>query len=82
MEDQTADLIIRAFFFAMRSCEYVIRKMIGRTVTIHLGGVKFSNYQRKEIDYDHPQLRFLFTSGSYTRIRRTEKNANQEPIED
>ena len=55
-EDNTADLIIGAFFFAIRSCEHVIPKGIGRTATIRLGGVKFFNYQCTEIDHDHSQL--------------------------
>ena len=51
-----ADLIIGAFCFAMRSCEYTIPKTLGRTITICLGRVKFFNNQRKEINHNHPHL--------------------------
>ena len=55
-EDHMADLIIGTFFFAMRSCEYTIPKTLGRTITIRLGGVKFFNNQRKEINHNNPHL--------------------------
>ena len=51
-----ADLIIEAYFFAMRSCEYAIPKEIGKTITIRLGGVTFFNIQQKEIDQTHRHL--------------------------
>ena len=50
------NLIIGAFFFAMRSCEYAIPKDSGQTITIRLGGVTFFNIQRKEINQNHPHL--------------------------
>ena len=55
-EDHMADLIIGAFFFAMRSCEYAIPKEVGRTITIRLGGISFFDRQRKEISHNHPHL--------------------------
>ena len=55
-EDHMADLIIGAFFFAMRSCEYAIPKEPGRTITVRLGGVTFFDIQRKEIDCNHLHL--------------------------
>ena len=55
-EDHMADLIIGAFFFAMRSCEYTIPKEPGSTITVRLGGVTFFDFQRKEIDHNHPYL--------------------------
>ena len=50
------DLIIGAFFFAMRSCKYTIPKEPGSTITVRLGGVTFFDRQRKEIDHNHPYL--------------------------
>ena len=55
-EDHMIDLVIRAFFFAMRSCEYTIPKEPGSTITVRLGGVTFFDLQRKEIDHNHPYL--------------------------
>ena len=55
-EDHMTDIIIRAVFFAMRSCEYTIPKEPGSTITIRLGGVTFFDRQRKEIDHNHPYL--------------------------
>ena len=55
-EDHMADLIIGAFFFAMRSCKYAIPKKPGRTITIRLGGFTFFDIQRKEIDHNHLHL--------------------------
>ena len=40
----------------MRSCEYALPKELGRTITIHLGGVTFFDIQRKEITQNHPHL--------------------------
>ena len=54
MEDHMVDLIIGVFFFAICLCEYAIPKTVRRTITIRLGGVKFFNNQRKEMNYDHP----------------------------
>ena len=51
-----ADLIIGAFFFAMRCCKYAIPKKLGRTITICLGGVTFFDIQRKEINQNHAHL--------------------------
>ena len=55
-EDHMADLIIGAFFFAMRSCKYALPKEPGRTITIRLGGVTFFDIQHKEINQNHPHL--------------------------
>ena len=82
-EDHMADLIIGAFFFAMRSCEYVSPKEVGRTITIRLGGISFFNNQRKEISHSHPHLlcvaihvRILFED------QKIGRSARREPTED
>ena len=55
-EDHMANLIIGAFFFAMRSCKYALPKEPGQTITIRLGGVTFFDIQHKEINQNHPHL--------------------------
>jgi hypothetical protein len=37
----TADLVLGAFFFAMRSCEYTKTARPGRTKRIQMGGIVF-----------------------------------------
>ena len=49
-------LIIGAFFFAKHSCKYAIPKEPGQTIIVRLGGVTFFDFQRKEIDHNHPHL--------------------------
>ena len=55
-EDHATDLIIGAFFFAMRSCEFTKVTVPGKTITIRLGGVKFYTTERREIPHEHPRL--------------------------
>ena len=55
-DDHTADLIIGAFFFAMRSCEFSKTSIPGKTIMIHLGGVKFFAEDRSPIHQDNPRL--------------------------
>ena len=54
--DHATDLIIIAFFFAMRSCEFAKAKKKGRTKMIRLGGIKFYSKDHKEIPHDDPKL--------------------------
>ena len=55
-ENHMVDLIIGAFFFAMRSCEYTIPTELEKTTTTQLGGVTFSNVQQKEINQNNLHL--------------------------
>jgi hypothetical protein len=54
--DHATDLIVGAFFFAMRSCEYVWSSRKGRTKMITLGGIKFLDSSRQVLDHDDPHL--------------------------
>ena len=56
MEDHAADLIIGAFFFAMRSCEFTMVAKITKTIAIRLGGIRFYTKERKLVPHNHPQL--------------------------
>jgi hypothetical protein len=51
-----ADLIIGAFFFAMRSCEYTLTATPGRTKMITLSGVLFRSQSNATIDHSDPRL--------------------------
>ena len=55
-EDHATDLIILAFFFAMRSCEYVTATPPGRTKTITLGCITFWTESRQLVPHDDPRL--------------------------
>jgi len=55
-EDHAADLIIGAYFFAMRSCEFSSVREVGRTVMIRLGGIRFFSQDFHPIPHDHPDL--------------------------
>ena len=57
--DHATDLIVGAFFFAMRSCEYAWSSRKGRTKKITLGGIKFLDASRKELSHDDPDLASL-----------------------
>ena len=56
MEDHAADLIIGAFFFAMRSCEFTMVTKITKTIAIRLGGIRFYTKERRLVPHNHPQL--------------------------
>ena len=60
-QDHTTDLIIGAFFFAMRSCEFSKVSVAGKTINIRLGGVKFFTNNYVEVPPDHPHLVELST---------------------
>ena len=55
-EDHAIDLLIAAFFFAMRSCEFVHTSTPGQTKMITLGCITFFTRDRKEIRHSHPDL--------------------------
>jgi len=50
-KDHAADLIIGAFFFAMRACEYVKTPEEGKTKLITLGCIKFFTKTRVELNH-------------------------------
>jgi len=54
--DRAMDLIIGAFFFAMKSCEFAWSSRPGKTKRITLGGTKFFDAQMNEIHHDDPNL--------------------------
>ena len=62
--DHAIDLIVSAFFFACRSCEYVLPAKPGLTKTIRLGGVRFYDRKSKVIDHGdrllHKKARFVW----------------------
>ena len=54
--DHTVDMIIGAFFFAMRSCEYCIPTTPGRTKTLCLRHLVFRDKRMQVIPHTHPRL--------------------------
>jgi hypothetical protein len=52
----TADLVIGAFFFAMRSCEYTKTATPGRTKRIRMGGIVFRTRSRRVLLLSDPDL--------------------------
>jgi hypothetical protein len=55
-EDHAVDLVIAAFFFAMRSCEFVHTPTPGQTKMITLGCITFFTADRKVIKHSDPKL--------------------------
>jgi hypothetical protein len=51
-----AELAIMAYFFAMRSCEFTLTPLPGRTKIIHLRGVVFRDKKNNEVDHRSPKL--------------------------
>jgi hypothetical protein len=51
-----ADLVIGAFFFAMRACEYTKPRSAGRTKCIDLAGIVFRTKNNAVIAHDNPRL--------------------------
>jgi hypothetical protein len=54
--DHAADLIVGAFFFAMRACEYVKTPVPGKTKRIRLGCIHFLSSNRSRVPHDDPDL--------------------------
>jgi hypothetical protein len=54
--DNAADLIVGAFFFAMRSCEYVKTPFPGKTKRVRLGCIHFLSSNRNRIPNNKPDL--------------------------
>ena len=53
----TRDLIVGAYFFAMRACEFVRTKVRGQTKRISLENLTFRDRRRVELDQRDPDLR-------------------------
>ena len=60
-DDHTADLIIGAFFFAKRSCEFTKVSRITKTIMIRLGGIRFYTYDRVLILYSVLKIKRIET---------------------
>jgi hypothetical protein len=69
----TAELAIMAYFFAVRSCEFTLTPLPGRTKTIHLRGVVFRDKQNNEVDHRSPKLHMT------ARVTITFENQKHEP---
>jgi hypothetical protein len=54
--DHAADLIVGAFFFAMRACEYVKTPVSGKTKRVRLGCIHFLSGNRNRIPNNEPDL--------------------------
>ena len=64
-EDHATNLIIFAFFFAMRSCKYVTASRPGQTKMLTLGCITFWTLARKQIYHDDPKL---FSMAVYVQV--------------
>jgi hypothetical protein len=51
-----ADLVVGAFFFAMRSCEYTKTAQPGRTKRVRMGNLTFRTASRRVVAVTDPQL--------------------------
>ena len=51
-----ADLVLGAFFFAMRACEYSATPKVGRTRRIDMGGLLFRDRKKRPLPLTHPRL--------------------------
>ena len=56
LHDHAVDLIIGAYFFAMRSCEYVRPTKPGKTKTLLLRHLVFRDWRKKIIPHTDPKL--------------------------
>jgi hypothetical protein len=73
--DHAADIIIGAFFFAMRSCEYTLAPAPGRTKRVTLGNLIFRDRRKKIIPHSDPSL--LTRSEFLTIVFEDQKNGNK-----
>ena len=53
-KDHAANLIVRAFFFAMRACEYVKIPVPAKTRRVGLGCIHFLSRKRNHIRHNYP----------------------------
>jgi hypothetical protein len=56
VRDHAADLLVGAFFFAMRSCEFVKTPLQGKTKILRLGCITFFDKRRNEVHQSDPEL--------------------------
>jgi len=54
--NQAIDIIVGAFFFAMRACEYVKTPVKGHTKIARLRCLEFRDRKRKIVPHSHPRL--------------------------
>jgi hypothetical protein len=54
--DHAADIVIGAFFFAMRSCEYTLTPTPGRTKRVTLGNLIFRDLRKTILAHSDPSL--------------------------
>ena len=74
-KDHAADLIVGAFFFAMRACEYVKTPVPGITKRVRLGCIHFLSSKRERIRHDDPYL--LSKAKFVTVVFEAEKNGDR-----
>jgi len=73
-EAQVIDLIIGAFFFALRACEYVQTPEAGKTTLLSLGDITFRNNKKEQISHQSPDL----ANCKYITLTfRNQKNGNR-----
>ena len=65
-DSHAADLIIGAFFFAMRACEYSVTPLPGRTVRVTLGHIAFRDSNHRLLSHHDPCLPILAHSVTIT----------------
>lgn len=75
MYAHAADLMLGAFFFAMRGCEYVHTPRPGKTKQVAVQDIHFRDRQRHVIPHGHPLLSSLASSVTIT--FRDQKNRHK-----
>jgi hypothetical protein len=70
-----ADLVLGAFFFAMRACEYSTTPKVGRTRHIDMGGLLFRDRKKRPLPLTHPRLLDLaeYVTVTFERTKTTKK---------
>ena len=71
----TAELAIMTYFYAMRSCEFTLTPLPGRTKVINLRGIVFRDKANTEVDHRSPFL--LHLSERVTVTFEDEKNGTK-----
>ncbi len=85
----SADLIVGAYFFAMRACEYAKTKTPGQTKTLSLGNITFRDKRRRILSHDDPLLEekaayvticFVNQKNGLKMDRRTQARSNHDEL--
>ena len=85
----SADLIVGAYFFAMRACEYAKTKTPGQTETLSLGNITFRDKRRRILSHDDPLLEekaayvticFVNQKNGLKMDRRTQARSNHDEL--